>query len=94
MKLTREYFANNGWNIKISKPDESGFILQEAQWIKRFEKGDLYYSDISVTNIMYPHRFVISGTTKIGSFNLEMYTEEDLINILKVIGIYEYYIQV
>jgi hypothetical protein len=91
MLLTREYFYLHGWEIINHKPDENGFVLWEARWIKRFEKGDKYYSNIFVTNIIYPKRFIISGETKIGSFNLEIYTEEELLNVLKVVGIYDYY---
>lgn len=91
MNLTREYFTSHNWTIINHKPDENGFVLWEAQWEKRFENNDGYYSSISVTNAIYPKRYIIRGETKIGTFNLKMYSEEELLNILKVVGIYDYY---
>ena len=90
--LTRDYFANHNWEIIIPEPDENGFILWEARWIRRMEKGSPYYSDLTVTNMMYEDRFCISGKTSEGSVQYLMaYTEEDLENILKVLDIYDYY---
>ena len=90
--LTRDYFANHNWEIVTHKPDENGFILWEARWIRSMEKGSPYYSDLTVTNMMYEDRFCISGKTGEGSVQYLMaYTEEDLENILKVLDIYDYY---
>lgn len=91
MQLTREYFSSHGWEIINHKPDENGFVLWEARWIRYMENGSPYYCKLYVSNIMYPERFVINGETKIGNFNFEVYTEEELIAILKVIGVYDYY---
>lgn len=91
-QLTRDYFANHNWEIIIPEPDENGFILWEARWIRSMEKGSPYYSDLTVTNMMYEDRFCISGKTSEGSVQYLMaYTEEDLENILKVLDIYDYY---
>ena len=90
--LTRDYFANHNWEIIIPEPDENGFILWEARWIRRMEKGSPYYSDLTVTNMMYEDRFCISGKTGEGNVEYLMaYTEKDLENILKVLDIYDYY---
>ena len=90
--LTRNYFADHNWEIVIHEPDENGFILWEAKWKRRMEEGSPYYSDLTVTNMMYKDRFCISGKTGEGSVQYLMaYTEEDLENILKVLDIYDYY---
>jgi hypothetical protein len=90
--LTRDYFANHNWEIIIPEPDENGFVLWEARWIRSMEKGSPYYSDITVTNMMYEDRFCISGKTGEGNVEYLMaYTEKDLENILKVLDIYDYY---
>jgi hypothetical protein len=90
--LTRDYFANHNWEIVIHEPDESGFILWEAKWKRSMEEGSPYYSDLTVTNMMYEDRFCISGKTGEGNVEYLMaYTEEDLENILKVLNIYDYY---
>lgn len=92
--LTRDYFSNHNWKIVIHEPDENGFILWEAKWKRSMEEGSPYYSDLTVTNMMYEDRFCISGKTSKGSVGYLMaYTEEDLINILKVFAIYGFYEQ-
>lgn len=92
LQLTRDYFANHNWEIIIPEPDENGFILWEARWIRSMEKGSPYYSDLTVTNMMYEDRFCISGKTGEASVEwLMAYTEEDLENILKALAIYDYY---
>ena len=92
--LTRDYFSNHNWEIVIHEPDENGFILWEAKWKRRMEEGSPYYSDITVTNMMYKDRFCISGKTNEGNVGYLMaYTEEDLVNILKVFSIYDFYEQ-
>lgn len=92
MNLTREYFVNNGWEIITYEPDEYGFVLWEAKWIRSMEEGSPYYSDLTVTNMMYEDRFCVNGKTGEGSINYLMaYTEDDLKNILKVLAIYDYY---
>lgn len=93
-QLTRTYFANNNWEIVTHKPDENGFVLWEAKWVRSMEEGSPYYSDLTVTNMMYEDRFCVSGKTGEGCVEYLMaYTEEDLENILKVIGIYSFYEQ-
>ena len=92
--LTRDYFSNHNWEIVIHEPDENGFILWEAKWKRSMEEGSPYYSDLTVTNMMYEDRFCISGKTSKGNVGYLMaYTEEDLINILKVFAIYGFYEQ-
>ena len=92
--LTRDYFSNHNWEIVIHEPDENGFILWEAKWKRSMEEGSPYYSDLTVTNMMYEDRFCISGKTSKGNVGYLMaYTEEDLINILKVFDIYGFYEQ-
>ena len=51
--LTRDYFSNHNWEIVIHEPDENGFILWEAKWKRSMEEGSPYYSDLTVTNMMY-----------------------------------------
>ena len=93
-QLTRNYFAKNNWEIVTHKPDENGFVLWEARWIRSMEKGSPYYSDLTVTNMMYEDRFCVSGKTGEGCVEYLMaYTEEDLESILKVLGIYSFYEQ-
>jgi hypothetical protein len=91
MQLTREYFSSHGWKIINHKPDENGFVLWEARWIRYMENGSPYYCELYVFNIMYSERFVMNGETTVGDLNVEVYTEEELIAILKVIGVYDYY---
>lgn len=91
-QLTRDYFAKHNWEIIIPEPDENGFVLWEARWIRSMEEGSPYYSNLTVTNMMYEDRFCISGKTGEGNIEYLMaYTEEDLENILKVLAIYDYY---
>lgn len=92
--LTRDYFSNHNWEIVIHEPDGNGFILWEAKWKRSMEEGSPYYSDLTVTNMMYEDRFCISGKTSKGNVGYLMaYTEEDLINILKVFAIHGFYEQ-
>lgn len=91
-QLTRDYFAKHNWEIITHEPNEYGFILWEARWVRSMEEGSPYYSDLTVTNMMYEDRFCISGKTGEGNVEYLMaYTEDDLINILKVLDIYDYY---
>lgn len=89
--LTREYFAKHNWEIVEHEPDKDGFILWEAKWSRRIEEGSPYSSKLTVTNMMWKDRFCVSGHTGAGSVNLMAYTEEDLFNILRAVGIYDYY---
>lgn len=89
--LTREYFSLHNWEIIEHKPDKDGFVLWEAKWNKLLEKGDSYYAELCVTNIMYTNRFCISGFTSKGFINLKIYTEKELLEVLKVIDIIKYY---
>lgn len=88
--LSREYF-NKGWEIINHEPDETGFVLWEAKWNRSYEKGDGFYADLTVTNIMYKEQFCIDGSSNLGRVVLRIYTTEDLENVLKVLGIYKYY---
>lgn len=91
-QLTRDYFAKHNWEIIIPEPDENGFVLWEARWVRSMEEGSPYYSDLSVTNMMHEDRFCVSGKTSEASVEwLMAYTEEDLENILKALAIYDYY---
>ena len=93
-QLTRDYFAKNNWEIVTHKPDENGFVLWEAKWVRSMEEGSPYYSDLTVTNMMHEDRFCVSGKTGEGCVEYLMaYTEEDLESILKVLGIYSFYEQ-
>ena len=89
--LTREYFARHNWEIVEHEPDKDGFILWEAKWLRLIEDGSLYYSELTVTNMMWEDRFCVSGHTGSGYVNLMAYTEEDLLTILRAAGIYDYY---
>ena len=92
LQLTRDYFAKHNWEIIIPEPDENGFVLWEARWVRSMDEGSPYYSNLSVTNIMYEDRFCVSGKTGEASVEwLMAYTEEDLENILKALAIYDYY---
>lgn len=91
-QLTRDYFAKHNWEIIIPEPDENGFVLWEAKWVRSMEEGSPYYSNLSVTNMMHEDRFCVSGKTGEASVEwLMAYTEEDLENILKALAIYDYY---
>lgn len=89
--LTRDYFAAHNWEIIEHEPDKEGFILWEARWLRSIKKGSPYYSELTVTNIMWEDRFCVSGDTGSGHVCLMAYTEEDLFNILKAVGIFDYY---
>lgn len=91
-QLTRDYFAKHNWEIIIPEPDENGFVLWEARWVRSMEEGSPYYSNLSVTNMMHEDRFCVSSKTSEASVEwLMAYTEEDLENILKALAIYDYY---
>ena len=90
MKLCREYF-NKEWEIITHEPDETGFVLWEAKWNRSYENGDGFYAELTVTNIMYKEQFCIDGSSNLGRVVLRIYTLEDLENVLKVLGIFDYY---
>ena len=58
-KLTRKYFEENGYEINIKKFLD--FDVWEAKLIKRYEKGDDIYANVTVSNLMYPEEFNFTG---------------------------------
>lgn len=59
MKLSREYFEENGYDI--NNVEFEGHTYWEANLTKRYENGDDIYANVTVTNLMYPNEFNFVG---------------------------------
>ena len=83
MKLTRDFFEKQKWDIETVKIENS------ENWMAKIEKTideDGVYIDASVTNILYPDRFALSGyLTSDCYISIMLYTEEDYFNLLKLV---------
>ena len=83
MKLTREFFEKQKWDIGIVKIEDSENWMAILE--KTIDKDDVYIK-ASVTNILYADRFTLSGyLTSDCYINIMLYTEEDYFNLLKLV---------
>ena len=82
MKLTRDFFKKQNWDIGTVKIEDS------KNWMANLEKTidkDGVYIDASVTNILYPDRFALHGYFTSNCYvSIMLYTEEDYFNVLKL----------
>ena len=82
MKLTRDFFKKQNWDIGTVKIEDSKNWMAILE--KTIDKDDVYIK-ASVTNILYADRFTLSGyLTSDCYINIMLYTEEDYFNVLKL----------
>jgi hypothetical protein len=82
MKLTREFFEKQNWDIGTVKVGNAENWMAE---LKKTIDQDQVYINASVTNILYPNRFALSGyLTSDCYITIMLYTEEDYFNLLKL----------
>lgn len=89
MKLTRDFFESHGW--ERDDFEFEGKMIWQARLRRSKDKGDPYYADATITNMMYPQRFAISGdiTGDMKVSHLMLITVEQYEMLMKMVGVRE-----